>query len=182
MAAATLAALLSTVATACTHPGGTGGSADGSAGGGSRGGRARNHRPSRLDPVVQRLAPFLERHFADSYTTVVVDGPHNRLIVYRVPNPALDTAARSVAGHTRLSFIDSHYAYNRQHELLERIGADRGYWRRQGIKVTSWTASDGVRCAVWVTTVHSTGADQRAFDARYGTGLVEVTRVGPGRR
>ena len=175
MATAVLAALLTLGAGACARPG----AADGSADGGSRGGHTRNHRPSQLDPVVRRLAPYLERHFAGSYTMVVIDSPHNRLVVYRVPDPALDTAAHSVAGRTRLFFVDSHYAYGRQHELLDRIGADLGYWRRQGIRVTSWTASNGVRCAVLVTTVRGTGADQRAFNARYGTGVVAISRGGP---
>ncbi|TDT95912.1 hypothetical protein EDD99_7754 [Streptomyces sp. 846.5] len=176
VAAAVIAALLTMGAGACAHTGAAGGSPDG----GSRGGHSRDRRPSRLDPVVLRLAPYLERHFAGSYTTVVIDSPHDRLVVYRVPDPALDAAAHSVAGRTRLFFVNSHYPYGRQHELLDRIGADLGYWRRQGIRITSWTASNGVHCAVLVTTVRGTGADQRAFDARYGTGLVHVSRGGPG--
>lgn len=176
MAAAVIAALLTMGAGACARTG----AADGSSDGGSRGGHSRDRRPSQLDPVVLRLAPYLERHFAGSYTTVVIDSPHNRLVVYRVPDPALDAAAHSVAGRTRLFFVDSHYPYGRQHELLDRIGADLGYWRRQGIRITSWTASNGVHCAVLVTTVRGTGADQRAFDARYGTGLVHISRGGPG--
>ncbi|MFC1442781.1 hypothetical protein ABUW04_31480 [Streptacidiphilus sp. N1-10] len=175
MAAAVLAALLSMGAGACAHQG----TADGSTDGSSRGGHYRTRHPSQLDPVVRRLAPYLERHFAGSYTTLVIDSPHNRLLVYRIPDAALDAAAHSVAGRTRLLFVDSRYSYGHQHELMDRIGADLGYWRRQGIRVTSWTASNGVRCAVLVSTARGTGADQRAFDARYGTGAVAISRGGP---
>ncbi len=131
-----------------------------------------------LDSTAQRLAPYLEAHFAGYFASVLVDDPHGQLVVFRLPDPHLDATVCAMAGRTRVVFVNARYSYLRQHQLLARIGADRGYWRRHGIVVNSLGATNGVHCAVIVTTNTGSQAQQRAFDARYGAGLVEVSQGG----
>ncbi|WP_370088108.1 hypothetical protein [Streptacidiphilus sp. MAP12-16] len=132
-----------------------------------------------LDPVVQRLAPYLQRHFGNSYSSVLVDSPNNQLVVYRIPDTRLDSAARAVAGPVHLSFVNSRYSYARQQQLLNRILADRGYWGRHGVTVNSVGTSNGVHCAALVDVSEHPASAQRAFDARYGAGAVRVSQRGP---
>ena len=131
-----------------------------------------------LDSTAQRLAPYLEAHFASYFASVLVDDPHGQLVVFRLPDPHLDATVCAMAGRTRVVFVNAHYSYLRQHQLLARIGADRGYWRKHGIVINSMGATNGVHCAVIVTTNTGSAAQQRAFDGRYGVGLVEVSQGG----
>jgi hypothetical protein len=132
-----------------------------------------------LDPLVQRLAPYLQRHFSATYASVLVDSPNNQLVIFRLPDPRLDAAARAMAGRVHLSFVNARYSYARQHELINRILADEGYWRRHGVSITSVGTSNGVRCAVLVEISGTAAPAQRAFDARYGVGVTRLSRGGP---
>ena len=132
-----------------------------------------------LDAVAARLVPYLQRHFGAAYSALLVDDPHDQLVVYRLPDPRLDSAADRLADGTRLSFVDSRYSFDRQIQLLLRIAADRGYWKRHGITVNSWGATNGVYCAAIVTTTQGSAAQQQAFNARYGAGTVVVAKGGP---
>ena len=131
-----------------------------------------------LDGTAQRLAPYLEAHFAAYFAYVLVDDPHGQLVVFRLPDPHLDATVCAMAGRTRVVFVNARYSYLRQHQLLARIGADRGYWRKHGIVINSMGSTNGVHCAVIVTTDTGSEAQQRAFDGRYGAGLVEVSQGG----
>ncbi|QMU69238.1 hypothetical protein [Streptacidiphilus sp. P02-A3a] len=127
-----------------------------------------------LDATAQRLAPYLERHFGTSYASVLVDDPHDQLVVYRLPNPKLDAAALALAGRTRLAFVVARYSYLRQAQVLARIAHDLGYWRGHGIVINSRGTTNGVHCAVIVTTNSGSAQQQLAFDTRYGKGVVKV--------
>lgn len=127
-----------------------------------------------LDATAQRLAPYLERHFGTTYASVLVDDPHNQLVVYRLPNPRLDAAARALAGRTRLAFVAARYSFLRQNQVLARIAHDLGYWRGHGVVINSRGTTNGVHCAVIVTTNAGSAQQQQAFDARYGKGVVKV--------
>ncbi|MBC3841610.1 hypothetical protein GXW82_19100 [Streptacidiphilus sp. 4-A2] len=105
---------------------------------------------------------------------MLVDDPHNQLVIYRLPNPKLDAAACALAGRTRLAFVTAHYSVQRQQQVLARIGRDLGYWRSHGIVINSRGTTNGVLCAVIVTTDAAGLQQQRAFDARYGAGVVKV--------
>ncbi|QMU76435.1 hypothetical protein GXW83_12475 [Streptacidiphilus sp. PB12-B1b] len=164
-----------------------------SAGHGRSGGHGRRsgHRPGAgsspaqtpvagagLDATAQRLAPYLQRNFGTAYASILVDDPHGQLVVFRLPDPRLDAAARRLAGPTRLAFVTARYSYARQHQLLARITQDLGYWRGHGVVVNSRGTTNGVHCAVIVTTDTGSAAQQRAFDARYGAGVVKVVEGG----
>ena len=144
----------------------------------ARGGSEPAAQPG-LDAVAGRLVPYLQRHFGAVYSALLVDDPHNQLVVYRLPDLRLDAVARSIAGRTRLTFVDARYSFDRQLQLLARITADHRYWRHHGITVNSWGATNGVHCAVIVTTSQGSAEQQLAFDARYGTGAVLVVKGGP---
>ncbi|MEZ0095682.1 hypothetical protein [Streptacidiphilus sp. EB129] len=134
--------------------------------------------PAQLDPVVQRLAPYLEHHFGNTYASVLVDSPNNQLVVFRLPDPRLDAAARTIAGRVRLTFVTSRYSYLRQHQIISRIEADRSYWRQHGVTVSEVSTSNGVHCAALVGITGKATAAQRAFDARYGAGVAKVSQIG----
>ena len=127
-----------------------------------------------LDATAQRLTPYLERHFGTAYASVLVDDPHNQLVVYRLPDPKLDAAALALAGRTRLAFVTARFSFLRQLQVLARIAHDLGYWRSHGIVINSRGTTNGVHCAVIVTTSTGGTQQQRAFDARYGAGVVKV--------
>ena len=159
------------------HPSGPPSSSGGGGAGGAGGGQGYGQGTGQgtgLDATAQRLAPYLERHFGASYASVLVDDPHDQLVVYRLPNPQLDAAARALAGRTRLAFVVARYSFLRQNQVLARIAHDLAYWRGHGVVINSRGTTNGVHCAVIVTTNTGSAQQQRAFDARYGQGVVKV--------
>jgi hypothetical protein len=132
-----------------------------------------------LSPLAARLAPYLEHHFGDSYTGVLVDSAEGRLIVYRRPDPALDAAARGIAGSAALSFVDARFSLAQQHRLVSRIQADRGWWQRHGVNILGVSTSNGVHCAALVDIAEHPSTAQRAFDAHYGAGAARLSRRAP---
>ena len=149
-------------------PGGSGGSAA----------TGTQGRGEGLDATAQRLAPYLQRRFGAEFAAVLVDDPHGQLVVYRLPDPRLDAAARALAGRTRLAFVAARYSFLQQDLVLARITRDLPYWRGRGIVVNSRGTTNGVHCAVIVTTGTGSAQQQRAFDARYGAGVVKVVEGG----
>jgi hypothetical protein len=154
------------------NPGGPGGSGSGS--GPSFGQGGGSVQGGGLDATAQRLAPYLQRHFGAAYAAVLIDDPHDQLVIYRLPDPRLDAVARAMAGRTRVAFVTARYSFQRQLQVLARIAHDLGYWRGRGVVINSRGTTNGVHCAVIVATSTGGPQQQRAFDARYGAGVVKV--------
>ncbi|MEJ2858689.1 MULTISPECIES: hypothetical protein [unclassified Saccharothrix] len=130
------------------------------------------------DPAVQSAAqalePMLQSKFKGTYSGLVADGVDGAIVVYRVPDEALDKAAREAAPDVRLKFVDSVYPLSKMESVVERLNADADYWKSQGVQLTTWApAVDG--SGVNVTTVAGE-SDRPKLVERYGD-IIRVTQA-----
>lgn len=133
--------------------------------------------PVSADPALTAAAdavePFLRTSFADSFAGLVLDHAGHALIVYRRPDPGLDSAVRERVSAVRVVFRDAKYSMRLLQDLSARVIDDTGYWRDRGVTVNgAGPAADG--SGVEVMTADGSSADQRAMDERYGAGAVRV--------
>lgn len=129
------------------------------------------------DPVAEaaaaELGPLLENGFPQTYAGLRLDG--DRVVVYRLPDPALDEAARAAAHGARLALTDAKFPLSRLKEVTDRIAADTEHWKTTNVRISTWgPAVDG--SAVNVTTVDGSEADRAALAERYGADVVRVSK------
>jgi hypothetical protein len=126
-----------------------------------------------LSAAADEVEPFLRASFADSFAGLVLDHADRTMIVYRRPDPGLDSAARQRAPGVRVEFRDAKYSLRQMQDLAAKIMGDAGSWRAQGIGVNgAGPLPDGA--GVEVMTDTGSAADQDAMDDRYGAGAVRV--------
>ncbi|XVV06885.1 hypothetical protein ACQPW3_16495 [Actinosynnema sp. CA-248983] len=127
-----------------------------------------------LQSAAQALEPMLKQKFRGTYSGLEVNGADGAIVVYRVPDEALDDAARAAAPDVRLTFKDAVYPLSKMEDVVERLNADAEYWKTQGVQLTTWgPASDG--SGVNVTTVAGE-SDRAKLVERYGD-IVRVTQA-----
>lgn len=131
------------------------------------------------DPVLEAaasgLGPVLEAGFPDTYSGLRLDQDKGVVVVYRLPDPALDDAARAGARGAKLELVDAKHSLKELREVTDRISADAEHWKSEGIQVSTWgPAVDG--SAVNVTTVAGSESDRAALAARYGEDVIRVSR------
>ncbi len=129
------------------------------------------------DPVASdaatTLGPLLESGFPDTYAGLRIDG--DKVFVYRLPDKALDDAARAAANGARLELVDAKFSLSRLNQVVQQINDDGPYWQSQGVRISTWgPAVDG--SAVNVTTVDGSEADRTALAAKYGTDIIRVSQ------
>lgn len=135
-----------------------------------------------LDDAAQKVKTALTAKYANWYSDIAVQepiGPNDKtpyaLLIYRVPNPALDAAARAAAPTTKLVFIDTTRSAAQCDAALAEVSKDLEYWRSRGLRMNSWGCQEGL--------VHI-GIDQpatwkSALTARYGAEAIVVDQVAP---
>ncbi|NUT93357.1 MAG: hypothetical protein HOY78_15185 [Saccharothrix sp.] len=134
---------------------------------------ARDNDPA-IQSAAQALEPVLKSKFHGTYSGLVAGGIDGGIVVYRVPDEALDKAAREVAPDVRLKFVDSVYPLSKMESVVERLDADAEYWKTQGVRLTTWGPTpDG--SGVNVTTVAGE-TDRAKLVERYGD-IIRVTRA-----
>lgn len=119
----------------------------------------------RLDELAGRVVK-LGAGFPDSYAGVALETEHGRLAVYRVPSPAFDAALHRELPDAPLRIVDGTHSANQLGTLRDRIAADFGYWRGQGVEVNTVSAAyDGSCVEVGTRDVDRV---RRLFQQRYG--------------
>ncbi|MEU7527518.1 hypothetical protein AB0A74_17420 [Saccharothrix sp. NPDC042600] len=127
-----------------------------------------------LQAAAQALEPLLQSKFRGTYSGLEVDSAKGAVVVHRVPDEALDDAARAAAPDVRLEFVDAAYPLAKMEDVVERLNADADHWKAQGVQLTTWgPAPDG--SGVNVTTVAGE-VDRAKLVERYGD-IIRVTRA-----
>ncbi|CCH30440.1 hypothetical protein ABZ816_16820 [Actinosynnema sp. NPDC047251] len=125
------------------------------------------------EAAASALGPLLETGFPQTYAGLRLVG--DRVVVYRLPDQALDDAARAAAHGARLELSDAKFPLSRLKEVAERIDADAEYWKGRNVRISTWgPAVDG--SAVDVTTVDGSDADRAALAERYGADVIRLSK------
>ncbi len=88
---------------------------------------------ARVGEAANRLEPMLRDSWSGSFAGLEVDG--NRLIIYRKPDAGLDAAVREHASNVEIEFRDAQHSTDDLRPLVDRVNADRPYWRQRGFEV-----------------------------------------------
>ena len=142
------------------------------------------------DPAVSaaadRLDPLLHQDFAASYAGMVLKHEAHTVVVYRKPDAALDTRARSEVTDVTVELRDARMSLREMQDLRDRVMADSAYWSQQGITISSaGPKPDG--SGIEVMTSPGSSGDRKKLVKRYGTDGITVTHgsiilVPPGSR
>src|SRR6476660_1633002 len=153
---------------AAAHPGG--GAAAVTAG--PRGAPAPENDPVLL-AAARTLDPLLRSSFPDSYAGLELDQPAHRVIVHRVPDPALDAAVAQRDPGGVVELRDANYPLPVLMRLVDQVIADSGYWAQRGVRITGAAPKvDGSG----VTVLTAQGGDEvrRMLAERYGADRITV--------
>jgi hypothetical protein len=95
--------------------------------------------PTVVDPALQaaadRTGPMLENDFRETYAGLELDHQARRMIIYRKPDPRLETVVRSQNPGVDIVYRDARFSLAEMRVLVERILADQPYWHTQGIEI-----------------------------------------------
>ncbi|MEV0677582.1 hypothetical protein AB0I60_13775 [Actinosynnema sp. NPDC050436] len=132
------------------------------------------------DPVAEEaasvLGPLLKAGFPQTYAGLRLDG--DRVIVYRLPDPALDQVARESAHGARVELVEAKFPLSRLVEVAGRIEADNEYLKSRGVRISTWgPATDG--SGVDVATVDGSDADRAVLAERYGADVIKLSKEVP---
>ncbi|MGC9669800.1 hypothetical protein ACNTMW_25060 [Planosporangium sp. 12N6] len=78
----------------------------------------------RLGPAAQAVGALGRGQFKSSYTGLAVDPARDALVVYRMPEPAFDAAARQSAGDVQVVFCDTTRTKMELDPLAGQIASD----------------------------------------------------------
>lgn len=82
----------------------------------------------------------------------VLDTPHHRIVVYRLPDHELQERIRKSVPQVTVVFRDATYSLTQMNGLVRRIMADQGYWRARGVRINgAGPEPDGSGVRVYVT-------------------------------
>jgi hypothetical protein len=83
-----------------------------------------------LDGIAHRLRDKAQTTFADAFTELEIT---DRVRVYRKPSAEFDSWVRRDFPTKCVELVDVPYSGREIQGIRDRIDADRGYWRKQGI-------------------------------------------------
>lgn len=127
--------------------------------------------------TAQDIGTYAEAAFPNTYTGVALAADQRTILVYRIPDPALDSAVRARFPATPLRFVDARYSHQRLQALARRITADIPFWNSHGIRITLvGPAADG--SAVTVGTPDPATASSPIY-ARYGRDAITIIPAAP---
>ncbi|MEU8380865.1 hypothetical protein [Streptosporangium sp. NPDC048865] len=125
--------------------------------------------------LADRVSEYLRRTYPDQYAGTTVDG--SKLIVYRVPSSALDSALRSRFPAVLVELRDAAHSARRLEALARRIIDDIDYWTRRGVPVTTVAARfDGAAVEIGTTDLRKAAAE---LPERYGPVPLRFTEASP---
>lgn len=121
--------------------------------------------PEAFDPTLQAAAdaiePELRENFADVFSGLTLDHDNRTLVVYRIPDAAIDAQIRELAEGVAIEFRDAAYSLNQMQEAVDQVAEDMEYWRNQGVDITAIAPEvDGSGIVVYVAEAGQGTADQ----------------------
>jgi hypothetical protein len=121
---------------------------------------------ARVNAAVNTIQMPLRSTYAHSFAGLDVED--DRLIVYRKPDPALDTFVRERVPEVDVDFRDAPYSLDELEPLAQRVTGDWHYWstRQFALKMVTPRA-DGTGVTVVVAT-DDLDAARAEFRQRYG--------------
>lgn len=135
-----------------------------------------------LDDAVQKVKTAVSGKYAKWYSGIALQqpvGPKDQtpyaVLVYRVPNPALDAAAQAASPTTKMIFIDTKYSAVQCDAVQAKVSKDVGYWKSRGLSLNGWGCQNGL-VDIGIT---DPAAWKSALDARYGADVIEVEKTDP---
>lgn len=135
-----------------------------------------------LDDAAQKVTTELKAKYANWYSGIALQqpmGPDDKtpyaLLIYRIPNPALDAAAQAAAPTTKLIFVDVKYSFAQCDAVATKVKDDIKYWQSRGLTINTWGCQRGL---VYIG-VTRPDQWQAALTARYGADAIVVEQAGP---
>jgi len=132
-----------------------------------------------LHAVADSMNSLLARDFSASYAGIELDERNGKVVVYRVPDRALDDAIQARSESVYIVLKDAKFPLTRVREVTNQITADIDYWRQRGINIAVvGPRADG--SGVEVSTTSGSENDQETtLSTRYGADIVHVVHGGP---
>jgi len=119
-----------------------------------------------LHDAAEAVEPELRENFAEVFAGILIDGETNTLVVYRIPDAALEERARELAGAVDIDFRDAIYSLAQMQTVVEQVTADSTFLREEGIAVNGGSPSaDGTGVIVYVAESTADVAEQ--LEERY---------------
>ena len=121
--------------------------------------------PETFDPTLQAAAdaiePELREHYADVVAGLTLDHDNQTLVVYRIPDAAIEAQIRELAEGVAIEFRDAAYSLNQMQEAVDQVAGDTEYWRNQGVDITGIAPeADGSGIVVYVAEPSQDMVDQ----------------------
>jgi hypothetical protein len=122
--------------------------------------------PAKLDSVMARIDQEGRSRFAESFAGLEVDQEQVRAYVYRVPSATFDDFIRDSAEDVCIVVRDAAHAATELTYWHDRVVADLGYWKHEGIHIATIGAlHDGSGVEVGTPDLDRA---RPALSARYG--------------
>jgi len=134
-----------------------------------------------LTSVFAALEDHLRASYPNTFSGAVIEqhGSKFQVIIYRLPDPALDADVHARMAGYDVGFEDSSYSYSSLSGVARRINADKAYWKDRRIAIGSaLVAGDGSTVVVDCST--PLPAAQDAFTSRYGADAMRMVLLTAG--
>jgi hypothetical protein len=133
------------------------------------------------DPALSRAAgavqPLLDSRFKSTYAGLEVRNEVPMLVIYRKPDPELDTAVRMAAPDVRIEFRDARYTRAEMAEHVQRVMDDTVYWQNRGVEIV-FAGPDVDGSGVKVGSTNAPGDFARQLEERYPAMSFNVEQSG----
>lgn len=126
----------------------------------------------RLDDMAAKVTRLGAR-YPQVFAGVELAPDHSRIIVFRVPSAPFDAAVRAALPGDPVSIVDAAHSARELATVLDRVSADRAYWKAQGVPL-NWMSPQVDGSCVLVATSDPAHA-RPLFRLRYGTAPIQVT-------
>lgn len=121
------------------------------------------------------LEPVLRQRFPETYAGLELDHGKHTVIVWRLPDKALDDEVRALAPGAKIAFTEARVPIARKSTLAAQIMTDQAMWAGKGIEITTTGVGDA---SVRVEVKRVTPQTKRTLAQYYGCWAIDVKEVG----
>lgn len=120
------------------------------------------------------LEPVLRQRFSETYAGLELDHGQHTVIVWRLPDKALDDEVRALAPGAKIAFTEARVPIARRSTLAAQIMSDREMWAKKGIDITTTGVGDA---SARVEVRRVTAQTKRTLAQHYGCWAIDVKEV-----